>query len=60
MTYTEPDLLTADEVAARLKVKPRRVRAWERRGFLTGVRTANGEHRYIAAEVDQMAAPNGR
>lgn len=54
------DLLTADEVAARLKVKPRRVRNWERRGFLTGVRTASGEPRYITAEVQQLAARNGR
>ncbi|MBW8087774.1 MerR family transcriptional regulator [Streptomyces hygroscopicus subsp. hygroscopicus] len=60
MTYREPDLLTADEVAARLNVKLRRVRGWERRGFLTAIRTARGERRYLTAEVDQLAARNGR
>lgn len=54
------DLLTADEVAARLNAKPRRVRSWERRGFLTAIRTARGERRYLTAEVEQLAARNGR
>ncbi|MGY0060842.1 MerR family transcriptional regulator [Streptomyces sp. LZ34] len=60
MTHSEPELITPDEVAARLKVKPRRVRGWERRGFLTPIRTFRGERRYLTTEVAQLAARNGR
>ena len=51
----EPALYTVGEVATLLGVSPHTVRAWERRhGIVRPVRTASGQRRYRAEDVDLL------
>src|SRR5690242_9246983 len=51
----EPALYTVGEVATLLGVSPHTVRAWERRhGIVRPVRTASGQRRYRAEDVELL------
>jgi excisionase family DNA binding protein len=48
------ELLTAQEVAARLSVHVESVRRWTRQGDLAAVRLPSGRYRYRAADVQAL------
>lgn len=50
-------LMTPGEVAQRMRVDPKTVTRWAIAGRLTSVRTAGGQRRYFAHEVDAMHGP---
>jgi len=57
------ELLTVDEVAARLKLNPQTVRRWIRRGLLPGTRIGRKEWRIRETDLARYlapAAPSGR
>lgn len=54
------DLMTPIQVAQYFGVRMRRVHYWERRRFLTPVRTARGERVYMTMEVEHLAGMHGR
>jgi excisionase family DNA binding protein len=56
---TEPPLLTVSEATARLaargmSVHPDTVRRWERKGFITAIRTPSGHRRFRAVDIDAI------
>ncbi len=52
------ELLTADELAVRLRVRPSTVRNWSRRGLIPVRKLSPKVLRYVAAEViDALANP---
>lgn len=53
-------LLTPSEVAQRLRVDPKTVTRWAISGRLTSIRTAGGQRRYFAHEVDALFDPTVR
>lgn len=53
------ELMTPEQVARYFGVKPRRVRGWERRRYLTPV-VVMGERRYMTMEVEHLAAMYAR
>ncbi|WP_443073110.1 MerR family transcriptional regulator [Streptomyces sp. NBC_01451] len=52
--------MTPIQVAQYFGVRMRRVHYWERRRFLTPVRTARGERVYMTMEVEHLAGMHGR
>jgi excisionase family DNA binding protein len=52
----ENELLTISEAAMQLGVKPAGVRALERRGHLTSVRTAGNQRRFRLTDLLRLAA----
>jgi excisionase family DNA binding protein len=56
-----PDLLTASELAVRLKVTPETVRGWTRRGVIPAVRISRKVIRYNEqAVLASLAARDGK
>lgn len=55
------DLLTADELAHRLKVQPSTVRNWSRRGVIPKKRLSHKVHRYSLHDVvNALERRNGK
>lgn len=50
----EDPLLTAKEVASRMRVNPRTVAKWARAGKLPVVRTFGGHYRFRKSEIDKI------
>ena len=48
------DLLTSAEVAERFGVDRRTVVLWAKRGRLRALRTPGGQHRFIAADIEDL------
>jgi MerR family redox-sensitive transcriptional activator SoxR len=53
------DRLTIGEVAARFGVTVPTVRAWERAGKITAVRTPGNQRRFNRADVEALLSPSG-
>ena len=49
-------LLTAEELAERLRLRPRTIRRWYRRGFIPAIRFSPKVVRYDLAEVIEAVA----
>lgn len=52
------DLLTSAEVAERFGVDRRTVVLWAKRGRLRALRTPGGQHRFRAAEIEDLLNSN--
>jgi excisionase family DNA binding protein len=50
----EDPLLTAKEVAQRMRVNPRTVAKWARTGKITAVRTFGGHYRFKTSEINKI------
>lgn len=55
-TDRKSDLLPIGTVAAAFAVSVTTVRAWEKAGKLTAIRTPGGQRRFLRAEVDALLA----
>lgn len=55
-TLMDDPLLTAKEVAAKMRVNPRTVTNWVRQGKLTAIRTFGGHYRFRKSEVDKLVS----
>lgn len=54
-TYPEDALVPIGDVARRFAVTVATVRAWERAGRITAIRTPGGQRRFRASEIESLA-----
>lgn len=58
---TEPtDLITADELAAHLRVRPNTVKDWARKGWIPELRPSPGVRRFRLADVLKVIEERGK
>ena len=48
------DLLTPRHAADIASVGVNTLRVWARKGYVTTIRTPNGQHRYIRSEIERL------
>ena len=58
MSHDTTDLLTADELAERLKVQPETIRGWARRGLIPRIQFSPKVIRYDLAAAVEHARKN--
>jgi excisionase family DNA binding protein len=56
MAALHDDFIRPAEAARRLHVSPQTIGRWAREGRLTHVVTLGGHHRFLAAEIERLAA----
>lgn len=56
MTSPQEEMLTSEEVAEMLRVKPRTVQRWARTGRITRRRTPGGHYRFPLSEAQALLA----